>query len=164
MTRYPTPNYVEGRQGYRPRAVVVHTNVGSFASTISWFADPESSVSSHYVVALDGQVGQLVAEEDTARHTGRVKDPTVSFLTDDNPNLYTIGIEFEDGGDPVGAVRSAEQYAAGAALISAAARRWEIPLDRDHVVGHREIYALKTCPGNLDIERLIREARAVMST
>jgi len=137
---------------------VVHTNVGTFDSTISWFADARSGVSAHYLVALDGRVVQFVDERDTARHAGRVKDATADFVTDENPNLYTIGIEFEDGGAPDAAFRPAAQYAAGALIISAAAERWGIPLDRRHVVGHREIYAEKTCPGNFDIDRLIREA------
>jgi N-acetylmuramoyl-L-alanine amidase len=25
--------------------------------------------------------------------------------------------------------------------------RWSMPIDGDHVIGHREIYARKTCPG-----------------
>lgn len=141
-----------------PRAIVVHTTAGTFAGTASWFADPASRVSSHYLVALNGRVAQFVEEADTARHAGRVRDPTVTFLTDANPNLYTLGIEFEDANDPHGVLRPAEQYVVGAALIRELAARWVIPLDRRYVVGHREIFAAKTCPGNLDIDRLIREA------
>ena len=154
-----TPHYTPGRDGRRPVAIVVHTNVGSFDSTIGWFADARSGVSAHYLVALDGRVVQFVDERDTARHTGRVKDARVDFVTDENPNPYTIRIEFEDGRAPDDAVRPAAQYAAGALIISAAAERWGIPLDRRHVVGHREIDAGKTCPGNLDIDRLVRAAQ-----
>jgi N-acetyl-anhydromuramyl-L-alanine amidase AmpD len=159
IERRVTPHFAEGRGGHRPRAIVVHTTVGSFASAASWFEHAESGVSAHFLVGLDGRVAQFVDENDTARHTGRVKDPTASFLSAENPNLYTIGIEFEDGGDPEGVERTDPQYAGGAALIRAMAERWAIPLDRDHVVGHREIYAAKSCPGNLDIDRLLREAR-----
>ena len=38
-----------------------------------------------------------------------------------------------------------------------------IPLDREHVVGHRELTTKKTCPGNLDIERLLTEARMLVA-
>jgi N-acetyl-anhydromuramyl-L-alanine amidase AmpD len=160
IERHPTPNFAPGRDGQEPRAIVVHTNVGSYSSTVSWFARAESAVSSHYLVALDGGVGQFVDEADTARHAGRVLNPTATFLDDANPNLYTVGIEFEDGGDPLEVARPDAQYAAGSELIAAVARRWSIPLDSDHVVGHRTIYAAKECPGNLDVERLIRQARA----
>jgi len=150
-----------GRRGHLPRAVVLHTNSGGYRGTIRWFADPASAVSAHYLVAMDGRIAVFVDETDTARHVGRVREPTASFLSDDDPNLYTIGIEFEDQGDPKGAIRTDRQYAVGAALIRTIADRWAIPLGRSHVVGHREIFAAKTCPGNLDIERLLREALAL---
>jgi glycosyltransferase involved in cell wall biosynthesis len=75
-----------------------------------------------------------------------------------DPNLYTIGIEFEDAGDPLHVVRTDAQYRTGAALIARIARRWGIPVDEEHVIGHREIFAGKDCPGNLDKLRLIAEA------
>jgi N-acetylmuramoyl-L-alanine amidase len=136
----------------------LHTNEGTYASTVSWFANPRTGVSAHYLVALDGRVAQFVEEADTARHAGRVRDPTASLVAEENPNLYTIGIEFEDGGDPHGVVRPEATYRAGARLLREIADRWGFPLDRDHVVGHREIFAAKECPGNLDIDRLIAEA------
>jgi hypothetical protein len=38
--------------------------------------------------------------------------------------------------------------------------RWSIPIDRQHVIGHREIYGRKTCPnGVVDLDRLITLAR-----
>src|SRR6266436_6078211 len=116
VDRFPTPNFDPGREGYAPRGIVVHTNVGSYSSTIGWFADPASGVSSHYLVALDGRVAQFVEEADTARHAGRVDRPTTALVTSENPNLYTIGVEFEDGGDPGTVDRPDVQYAAGAEL------------------------------------------------
>jgi N-acetyl-anhydromuramyl-L-alanine amidase AmpD len=157
---HSTPHFERGRQGHTPRAIVLHTNAGSYESTVDWFGRPESGVSSHYLVALDGRVGRFVDEADTARHAGRVRDPTATFLEEANPNLYTVGIEFEDGGDPIGVARPDSQYVAGGELMAAIARRWEIPLDAEHVVGHRTIYAAKDCPGNLDVPRLITQARA----
>jgi N-acetylmuramoyl-L-alanine amidase len=158
IERYPTQHFIAGRRGHTPRGLVLHTTAGSFASTIKWFADPASRVSSHYLVALDGRIAQFVDERDTARHAGRVNRPTTPLAAGPDPNLFTIGIEFEDGGDPDSVHRPDEQYAAGAQLIEGIAARWGIALDREHVVGHREIYALKRCPGNLDVERLIAEA------
>ena len=159
VERRPTPHYEPGRAGARPRGIVLHTNVGSFNSTVSWFARAESGVSAHYLVGLDGRVAQFVDERDTARHAGRVADPTTPLFTGGDPNRYTIGIEFEDGGDPLAVDRPEAQYRAGARLVRRVARRWSIPLDRDHVVGHRELYARKECPGNLDVERVVALAR-----
>jgi N-acetylmuramoyl-L-alanine amidase len=163
IVRCSTPNYSPGRMGHSPRGIVIHTTVGSFSSAIEWFANPNSGVSAHYLVALDGLVAQLVDEEDTARHAGRISGPTTSLVkTGIDPNLDTIGIEFVDNGNPHGIHRPDEQYGAGAELIRRIALRWRIPLDRAHVVGHREIFDRKTCPGNVDVERLIREALEAM--
>ncbi len=160
--RRESPNFRRGRDGERPRAVVVHTTDGTFEGAASWFARAESGVSAHYLVGLGGRVVQFVDEADTARHAGRVLDPTAELADGagaDGVNPFTIGIEFEDGGDPAAVARDAAQYAAGARLLAEIAARWGIPLDGEHVVGHREVFAAKLCPGNLDVGRLIDEAR-----
>ena len=156
IERLFTPHFARGRGGDRPRAIVVHTTAGTFAGTADWFADPESGVSAHYLVALDGRVAQFVDETDAARHAGRVLDPTASIAQGrDDLNPMTIGIELEDGGDAEHVERPDAQYAAAAALIAAAGERWGIPIDREHVIGHREAFAAKACPGNVDVERLV---------
>ena len=157
VERLRTPHLVPGRRGRAPRGIVVHTTVGSFDSAAAWFEDPASGVSAHYLVGLDGRVAQFVDEHDAARHTLAVR-PTSPLYDGNDPNLYTVGIEFEDGGDPDGAARPGAQYASGAALIRAIAARWSIPLDGAHVVGHRELDSSQSCPGNLDLERLLADA------
>jgi N-acetylmuramoyl-L-alanine amidase len=159
MERLPTPNLVAGRGGRVPLGIVVHTTHGSFSGTADWFSRPESGVSAHYLVGLDGRVAQFVDESDTARHARSVSNPTASLYDGTDPNRYTVGIEFEDGGDPAGVERTAAQYSSGAELIAAIAGRWGFPADRDHVIGHRELTDRKTCPGNLDLERLVELAR-----
>jgi N-acetyl-anhydromuramyl-L-alanine amidase AmpD len=162
VERFPTEHAERGRAGQRVQGVVVHTTVGTWAGTCSWFAAPASGVSAHYLVGLDGRVAQFVDEEDTAYHAGRVLRPTASLVTTlpdgVNPNLATVGIEFEDDGDPHGVVRPDVQYLVGGQLIARAARRWGFPLDRTHVLAHREVFAAKGCPGNLDVDRLVHEA------
>jgi N-acetylmuramoyl-L-alanine amidase len=159
IERHFTPNYSSGREGRRPEGIVLHTTAGTWEGTLGWFAREESGVSAHYVVGRDGRVAQVVDEADTAAHAGRVLQPTAAFVAErpGNPNLYTIGIEFEDGGDPWGA-RPDDQYSIGAQLLYEVADRWSISLDREHVFGHREVFAAKDCPGSLDVDRLIREA------
>jgi N-acetylmuramoyl-L-alanine amidase len=161
VRRLTTPNQRHGREGRRPRGIVLHTTAGSFDSAVNWFSRPESGVSAHYLVGLDGRVAQFVEEEDTARHAGRVSNPTASLYDGTDPNLYTVGIEFEDGGEPERVRRPDAQYDTGAALIAAIAGRWRIPLDRKHVVGHRELTDRKTCPGNLDLDALVERAASL---
>jgi glycosyltransferase involved in cell wall biosynthesis len=153
--RPPTPNYERGRSGRVPTAVVVHTTDGTFQGTLAWFASPASAVSAHYLVGLDGRIADLVDEEDTAFHAGRAPRPEMAVLGDEPPNLVTIGIEFDDGGQPHDVERPDAQYRAGAALLAGIAERWGIPLDREHVLPHHLINRNKTCPGNLDLDRLL---------
>ncbi len=158
IDRGTTPNYVIGRGRHKPEAIIVHTTAGTYEGTLAWFANAHSSVSAHYVVALNGRVTQLVNEADTARHAGRLRNPTATVALAGMVNERTIGIEFEDDGCPDDVVRTDAQYAAGARLLRDIARRWDIPLDSDHVVGHREVFSAKACPGNLDVPRLIAMA------
>jgi N-acetyl-anhydromuramyl-L-alanine amidase AmpD len=153
-------NYSKGRQGYRPGAIVIHIMQGSLTATDSWFRAAESKVSAHYGIGRTGEVHQYVAEGDTAYHAGRVKDPTWSLIKPGiNPNLYTVGIEHEGMS---GEAWPEALYDTSAALVAEAALRWAIPLDRDHVIGHYEIYSPKAfCPGSgVDLETLIEMAKA----
>ncbi|MGH7505190.1 MAG: N-acetylmuramoyl-L-alanine amidase [Longimicrobiales bacterium] len=154
-----SPNRSKGRGGFRPEAIVIHIMEGTLAGTDNWFLNPVSQVSAHYGVGRNGEIHQYVAEGDAAWHAGRVygsewsgRKPRV------NPNLYTIGIEHEGNAN---SEWPHAMYEASAALIREIAHRWSIPLDREHVIGHREIYARKTCPGSkVDLDRLIAMARA----
>ena len=125
------------------------------------FNDPRASVSAHYGVGKSGSVHQFVRETDTAFHAGIVVRPTWKLIDPAaNPNFYTIGIEHE--GQPQD-VWPDEQYHASAALVREIAGRWKMPLDRDHIIMHREIRASKTCPGSADIDRIISEAAATVT-
>jgi N-acetylmuramoyl-L-alanine amidase len=149
-------NFRKGRHGLEPRAIVIHIIVGSLQSAGLTFRDPRSSVAAHYGVGKSGSVHQFVQETDTAFHAGIVVRPTWKLIDPAvNPNFYTVGIEHE--GQPQD-VWPDEQYRASAALVREIAGRWKIPLDRDHIIMHREIRASKTCPGSADIDRIIREA------
>jgi N-acetylmuramoyl-L-alanine amidase len=151
-------NFRKGRHGHAPKAIVIHIIVGSLEAADLTFKDPRSSVSAHYGVGKSGSIHQFVDDADTAFHAGIVVRPTWKLIEPQvNPNYYTIGIEHE--GQPQD-IWPDEQYATSAGLVKEIAARWKIPLDRDHVIMHREIRASKTCPGAADIDRLLREAAA----
>lgn len=145
ITQKKTPNFWDGRKGYRPEAVVIHIMEGTLAGTDSWFASPASQVSAHYGIGKNGEVHQYVREADTAWHAGRVDAPVWTLIKSNvNPNLYTIGIEHEGKHDDTWTDALKE---ASATLISAACERWHIPIDRNHVIGHYEIDSKKpNCP------------------
>lgn len=161
-----TPNFGALRSGHRPVAIVIHIAEGSAAAVDSWFKMATSQVSAHYLVTKAGGLHQYVREEDTAWHAGRIDTPTWKGLVKNadgtfvNPNKYTIGIEHEGAGnDPW----TEPMYERSARLLAEIHCRWGIPLDRAFVVGHREIFARKTCPGSMvDIGQLILRARDVL--
>jgi len=140
-----SPNFWIGRKGYRPEAVVVHIMDGTLVGTDSWFANTTSQVSAHYGIGKNGEVHQYVQESDAAWHAGRVDAPTWKLIKPNiNPNLYTIGIEHEGKPDDVWTDAMKQS---SAALIREICQRWQIPIDRDHIVGHFEIFSKKpNCP------------------
>ena len=140
-----SPNFWAGRKGYRPEGVVIHIMDGTLVGTDSWFANPASQVSAHYGVGRTGEVHQYVKEEDTAWHAGRVDVPVWKLIKPNiNPNLYTVGIEHEGKPDDVWTDAMKQS---SAELIREICQRWQIPIDRNHIVGHFEIFSKKpNCP------------------
>lgn len=146
-------NYSPGRFGSPVNLGILHTEDGYEAGTDSWFANPAAHVSTQYSVALDGAIRQHVSEGDTAWGAGNWAY-----------NTRSVQIEFEDLANPNGIARTDAQYASGAELIADISRRHGIPLDRAHWLKHGEVPGAdhKNCPGNLDVDRLLREAQAHM--
>ncbi|MEU3223875.1 peptidoglycan-binding protein [Streptomyces sp. NPDC006976] len=121
-------NYATGRTAAIDK-VVVHVTQGSYAGSISWFQDPVSEVSAHYVVrSSDGQITQMVRDADTAYHAR-------------SANASALGIEHEGFiDDPSWFTDS--MYRSSAALTAYLCDRYGIPKDRAHIIGHSE------APGN----------------
>lgn len=94
-----------------------------------------------------------------AHHAGRIKNPTVPMVKRlmGNPNHYSIGIECVDNGEPYTADRK-KQLPQVAKLVARLAKEYDIPLDRNHVVGHRQIFSAKGCPGNVELDILVEMA------
>ncbi|WNF30343.1 peptidoglycan-binding protein [Streptomyces sp. C11-1] len=109
--------------------VVVHVTQGSYAGSISWFQNPASQVSAHYVIrSSDGEVTQTVRDKDTAWHAR-------------SANASSVGIEHEGWVDNPAWFTDA-MYRSSAALTSHLSAKFDIPKNRSHIVGHSEV------PGN----------------
>jgi N-acetylmuramoyl-L-alanine amidase CwlA len=132
-------NYtVASRESSHPiNYVVIHTTQGSYSGTISWFQNPASNVSAHYVIrSSDGQVTQMVREKDIAFHAGNWTYNTQSIGIEhegfvDNPSWYTDAM-----------------YRASAALTRNVCLKYGIPMTRSRIIGHNEVPgATHTDPG-----------------
>lgn len=153
----PSPNFHTTEQPRRVDLVVIHVMEGTMAATASWFGSPTSHVSAHYGVSKTGDVVRYVAEDNVAWHAGRVDGATVRLVLarpNLNPNSFSIGIEHEgDGTEDL----TPAQRAATLELLADICARHGIPIDRDHIVAHREIYSLKTCPGAISVDLLVSQ-------
>jgi hypothetical protein len=133
-------NYTEGeRTSTDIDTVVIHTIQGSYAGCISWFQNCTSNVSTHYVVqSSDGEITQMLDESDMGWHAGNW---TV--------NESSIGIEHEGYVADGDAWYTEAMYQSSAALVADIASRNDIPIDRDHIIGHVEVSGTShTDPGS----------------
>lgn len=124
--------------------IIIHTIVGYAQGADERFNDPSSNVSAHYGVLETGEIWHWVDEDKNAYHAG-----------DYQTNERSIGIEFEDNGQP-NSPRPDALYTAGANLIREEAHYYNMPIDRQHILKHSEVSDQPTsCPDALDIDRLV---------
>jgi hypothetical protein len=136
-----------------PSWIVLHTMVGSESAASARFQQPSEQASATYGVRLDGTVLQWVDEKDAAWANG------ATGQGGKGDNLDSISIEHEDGGDFNGP-RTPQLYATSAALVRDICTRYQIPIDRQHIIGHRECdFASTACPDALDLDRIVAMAR-----
>ncbi|MET9891500.1 N-acetylmuramoyl-L-alanine amidase [Streptomyces sp. NPDC006465] len=129
--------------------VVIHVTQGSFASAVKVFQDPGHGAAAHYIVRKDGHVTQMIRELDVAFHAGNREY-----------NERSVGIEHEGFVDRASSFTDA-MYAASARLTAGICGRYDIPVDRDHIIGHVEVPGTDhTDPGRLwDWDRYLRLVR-----
>jgi hypothetical protein len=109
--------------------VVIHTMEGTYAGSISWFQNCSAQVSAHYNIrSSDGQITQMVQEEDVAWHAGHW-----------DTNKASIGIEHEGYVSQPSTWYTDAMYRSSAALVRDICDRHGIPKDRAHIIGHNEV-------------------------
>jgi hypothetical protein len=126
-------NYTNASRGAaKINMIVIHVVQGSYSGAINWFQDPRANASAHYVVGRKGRVAQCVHNEDIAWHAGHWKT-----------NTKSIGIEHAGHiGNPRSFTR--RMYRSSARLSAYLSRRFNIPVDRRHIIGHNQVPG---CPG-----------------
>lgn len=90
----PSPNFTKGRKKPVTTVVVHYTGSDSAAGTISWFLNPSSKVSAHYVIGKFGEVYKCVDLSDIAWHAGLSYGPNGWGV-----NSYSVGVELVGTGD-----------------------------------------------------------------
>ncbi|MEU8733641.1 peptidoglycan recognition family protein [Streptomyces tendae] len=117
--------------GIRIDRIVIHDTESPYESAIATCQDPASSTAAHYVVrSADGAVTQMVPTKNLGFHAGNY-----------STNLHSIGIENEGYAAHGATWYTESQYRATAELVKYLAARYDIPLDRQHIIGHDNILA-----------------------
>ena len=147
----PSPNFDD--RALPVSIIVLHyTGMRDAAAAIARLTDAEAKVSSHYVVAEDGQVLRLVAEDKRAWHAGKSHWRGI-----DDVNSASVGIELVNPGHEWG-YRPFPEAQMGALIPLIADIVGRHGVTRGNIVGHSDIApARKMDPGELfDWERLAR--------
>lgn len=168
-----SPNYTQGRGGQPIKAVCLHTMAGTYNGSISWFLNPSSQSSTHFLISFGGEITQMVNELDMAWANGmrwngntplnaRGRQMEASklgqLLLDNkglNPNLYTISIELE--GRPEDEV-TPKMYEAVLKILRYLRDTYGIKFTRYNLIGHYQIDHIDrpNCPGSrVDFDRIL---------
>lgn len=162
----PSPNF--NARTARIDTIVLHHTAGGLQSSLNWLRNPnvKDPVSTHYLIAKDGTIYQLVADDKEAWHAGYSRSPDGR----DNVGDFSLGYELENlgnGKDPY----PPAQIAAVKRLMTYHALTY--PITRERVLTHKRIRQLwmerypseavrlgvsgKIDPAGLDVDKLIRE-------
>jgi hypothetical protein len=122
-------NYTNSNRevSYDINKIVIHVAEGSYSGTIGWFANCAAQASAHYVVSRKGGVAQCVHGEDIAWHAGWW-----------NTNTHSIGIEHAGYASNPNSFTN-EMYHASARLSAWCCKKYMIPIDRTHIIGHNQV-------------------------
>ena len=133
LATWAPANHANFKRANRPftspiTRIVIHTTETSYASAIRFFSHPGAEASAHYVIrSSDGAITQMVRERDIAWHAG-------------NPryNATSVGIEHEAFIHDCSWYTDA-MYQSSARLVAFLTRKYGIPIDRAHIIGHDHV-------------------------
>ncbi|SOH92504.1 Methyltransferase domain-containing protein [Monaibacterium marinum] len=154
ITQRASPNYGD-RRGHVPSLIVLHyTAMDSAEAAICRLCEEEHQVSAHYVIGRDGDVTQLVPEDQRAWHAGAGAWGDITDV-----NSHSIGVELDNDG--FSAFPDVQMRALDG-LLRAMRRRWDIP--KQNVIGHSDLApGRKSDPGALfDWGRLAAQGHAIL--
>jgi N-acetylmuramoyl-L-alanine amidase len=138
-----SPNFGPRRDGKRADAIILHyTGMETGEAAEAWLCNPESEVSSHYLVHEDGLIVQMVREADRAWHAG-----ASSWHGETDMNSRSVGIEIVNSGHFLGYEDFGDrQIEAVIDLCQGISLRHRVPPER--VLAHSDIApARKADPG-----------------
>ena len=158
-SRFAPANAGNYRHRSRPRTIdriVIHITAGGsrIEGTIGWFQNPDQrnskgehiTVSAHYVIGQDGEVVQMVRDNDVAWHASAVNSRSIGIEHVAHPAHAAVTARAATADRPARRAKAAvpalppseAQYRASARLVAWLCAQHGIPVDRDHILGHIE--------------------------
>jgi N-acetyl-anhydromuramyl-L-alanine amidase AmpD len=120
---------VRPSDGLNIRYIVIHDTEVDYNTTLAIFTNSRSAASAHYVVrSSDGHTTQMVPTRHAAWHAGNWY-----------VNAHSVGVEHEGVAIQGAAWYNEQLYHSSARLVRYLAKRFNVPLDRNHIVGHDNI-------------------------
>lgn len=158
---YPSPNYwnISDLPESGIKAVTMHGTSGTLGSSLAWFQNPKSGVSSNYIVSKAGNIYEVVSpitKRAWANGIVDIYDNTIKWLDDavkakQNPNWFTWSIEHEASLEDMQFHRSMPdaQFNASIDLTGYLLKLAKLKATHDTVVAHCQICAKAKpyCPG-----------------
>jgi hypothetical protein len=152
-----TPNK-GSRNGAAIQYIVLHHMATTgFQGVLNSWASGAKQGSANYAVSNSGEVVGVVPEE--------LRSWSLSSASWDSRSItFEIANESVGGSWPV----SPAAHEATAKVVADLSRRYGIPLNRDRVLGHREVHTrhgasyATACPGGLNMDWIVERARQVL--
>ncbi|MEV6420879.1 peptidoglycan recognition family protein [Streptomyces sp. NPDC051662] len=108
--------------------IIIHDTEGSWDTTIKLIKDPKYVSWNYTLRSSDGHVAQHVATKDVGWHAGNW------YI-----NSKSVGLEHEGFLTAPDAWYTEAMYRTSARLVGYLARKYDIPLDRQHILGHDNV-------------------------
>lgn len=145
------------RNGVKIDRIVIHHNASTNKNVAmnTWVQGGPANTSAHYEVTPTEIIG-CVGEQYAAWHCGGTGGSDIPKMA--NPNQRSIGIEnLNSTGAPKWEIdpRTMKNLAK---LVADICKRYNIPLDRKHVLGHNEVTAT-ACPGGINVDAVVHMAK-----
>ncbi len=108
--------------------IVIHDTEASWETTLDLVQDPEYVSWQYSLRSSDGRIAQHVPLDDVAWHAGNWY-----------VNAHSIGLEHEGFAAEGGRWYTESMYQTSAKLVRYLAKRYDVPLDRAHIIGHDQV-------------------------
>lgn len=149
------------RNGIAIDRIILHHNATTNKDVAmnTWLLGGSAGTSAHYECTPTEIIG-CVGEQYSAFHAGGTGGADIPKIS--NPNQRSIGIEnVNSSGAPNWSI-DPRTVTNCARLVADICKRYGIPCDRQHVLGHNEVTAT-ACPGGMNVDEVVRQAKQFMA-